>query len=268
MDANRAMDANQTMHRAAPDRSNLNRPLAIRIEGVHVSYRVYEEQRLSTRELVSRGFRRRRHTNVHAVRGVSFDVRAGEAVGIVGSNGSGKSTLLQTVAGLQALDSGRVMVLAQPQLLGVNAALKPNLSGYRNVMLGGLAIGMTRPEIEARFGEVENFSGLGEAMGRPLKTFSSGMRARLAFSIATLRTPEILLIDEALAVGDREFRTRSLERVREIRDQAGTVLMVTHNLNEVRNTCARVIWLDGGVVRMDGPTEEVLGSYESSDEPA
>jgi teichoic acid transport system ATP-binding protein len=243
-------------------------PVAISVQDLHVSYRVYEEQRLSARELLGRGFRRRRHSTVHAVRGVTFDIRAGEAVGIVGSNGSGKSTLLQTVAGLQARESGRVLVRAEPHLLGVNAALKPNLSGYRNVMLGGLAIGMTRAEIEDRFSEVEEFSGLGDAMARPLRTFSSGMRARLAFSIATLRTPEILLIDEALAVGDRDFRKRSLERVRKIRDDAGTVMMVTHNLNEVRNTCRRVIWLDHGTIRADGPTEAVLEIYESGDDGA
>ena len=160
------------------------------------------------------------------------------------------------------------MVSAQPQLLGVNAVLKPNLSGYRNAVLGGLAMGMTRGEIEAGLDEIESFAGLGTAMERPLKTFSSGMRARLAFSVATLRTPEILLIDEALAVGDQEFRRRSLEKIRQIRDEAGTVLMVTHNLKEIRKTCNRAVWLDRGIVVMDGPTNEVLASYRSRNAPA
>ncbi len=111
--------------------------------------------------------------------------------------------------------------------------------------------------------EIIDFSGLGEAMGRPMNTYSSGMRARLAFSIATLRVPDILLIDEALAVGDKEFRAKSLERIREIQAAAGTVIMVTHNLNEIRETCSRVIWLEQGVLQADGPADDVIEQYES-----
>lgn len=242
--------------------------ISILVEELHVEYRVYEEQRLNARDMLHRGFRPRRQATVRAIRGVTFSVPRGQAVGIIGSNGSGKSTLLRTIAGLQARSSGTVLVSATPQLLGVNAALKPELSGYRNVMLGGLAMGLAPDEIEARLPDIEQFSELGDAMGRPLKTFSSGMRARLAFSVATLRVPEILLVDEALAVGDRQFRKKSLERIRAIRDQAGTVLMVTHNLNEVRQTCARAIWLDHGVIVDDGETEAVLARYEAEDEAA
>jgi len=234
------------------------------VRGVDVRYRVYEEQFHSARNLVSSGFRTRRAAEVHAVNNVTFEIDVGEAVGIVGSNGSGKSTLLRAIAGLQTLASGSIHVRGEAHLLGVGAALKPTLSGYRNVMLGGLAMGLERPEIEAQMGEIIEFSGLGEAMGRAMTTYSSGMRARLAFSIATMRVPEILLIDEALAVGDKEFRDRSLQRVNEIRDQAGTVIMVTHSLSEIRSTCARAIWLNKGVIAADGPTDEVLTSYERS----
>ncbi|MGA9275681.1 MAG: ATP-binding cassette domain-containing protein [Ilumatobacter sp.] len=238
-------------------------PVAVEIKDVDIKYKVYEEKYFSARELVSRGFRGRTSIEVHAVKSVSLNVHVGEAIGIVGSNGSGKSTLLRAVAGLQSLANGSIRVRGDVGLLGVGAALKPLLSGYRNVMLGGLAMGLDPDEVRGKMDEIIEFSGLGEAMGRPMNTYSSGMRARLTFSIATLRVPDILLIDEALAVGDKDFRERSLERVREIQEAAGTIIMVTHNLGEIRETCSRVIWLDNGTVQSDGPTEEVLTLYEA-----
>ena len=189
-------------------------------------------------------------------------VQVGEAVGVVGSNGSGKSTLLRAIAGLQSLESGTIRVRGEVGLLGVGAALKPTLSGYRNVMLGGLAMGLSTDEVESKVDEIVEFSGLGEAMARPMNTYSSGMRARLAFSIATLRIPDVLLIDEALAVGDKEFREKSLQRVRGIREAAGTVIMVTHNFSEIRETCLRAVLLDEGVMLASGNVEDVINLYE------
>jgi teichoic acid transport system ATP-binding protein len=238
--------------------------VSVSVRHLDIKYKVYEDQVFSARELVGRGFRSRKSTIVHAVKDLSFDLHVGEAVGIVGSNGSGKSTLLRAIAGLQSPAAGAVFVRGEPHLLGVGAALKPALSGYRNVMLGGLAMGMTRDEVEAELEGVREFSGLGEAMARPMNTYSSGMRARLSFSIATLRIPDVLLIDEALAVGDQDFRTRSLARINEIREQASTVVMVTHNVNEIRQTCTRCLWLDQGELVGDGPVDDVLERYESS----
>lgn len=237
--------------------------VAVAVSSVDIRYRVYEEQFNSARNLVSSGFRSRRATQVHAVNGVSFEVGIGEAIGIIGSNGSGKSTLLRAIAGLQSLSNGTIRVRGDAHLLGVGAALKPMLSGYRNVVLGGLAMGLDRSEVEGRMDEVVEFSGISDAMGRAMTTYSSGMRARLAFSIATLRVPDVLLIDEALAVGDVDFRERSLQRVKEIREQAGTVLMVTHNFNEIRQSCTRAIWLDQGNLVLDGPADEILKAYET-----
>jgi teichoic acid transport system ATP-binding protein len=238
--------------------------VSVSVRHLDIKYKVYEDQVFSARELVGRGFRSRKSTIVHAVKDLSFDLHVGEAVGIVGSNGSGKSTLLRAIAGLQSPAAGAVFVRGEPHLLGVGAALKPALSGYRNVMLGGLAMGMTRDEVEAELEGVREFSGLGEAMARPMNTYSSGMRARLSFSIATLRIPDVLLIDEALAVGDQDFRTRSLARINEIREQASTVVMVTHNVNEIRQTCTRCLWLDRGELVGDGAVDDVLASYEGS----
>ena len=238
--------------------------VSVSVRDLDIKYKVYEDQVFSARELVGRGFRSRKSTIVHAVKSLSFDLHVGEAVGIVGSNGSGKSTLLRAIAGLQTPASGAIFVRGEPHLLGVGAALKPALSGYRNVMLGGLAMGMTRDDIEEELDGVREFSGLGEAMARPMNTYSSGMRARLSFSIATLRIPDVLLIDEALAVGDQDFRTRSLARINEIRVQASTVVMVTHNVNEIRQTCTRCLWLDQGELVVDGAVDDVLERYESN----
>jgi teichoic acid transport system ATP-binding protein len=238
--------------------------LSVKVRGLHVRYRVYEEQPLATRELFRRGLRPRRAIEVHALRGIDLDVLRGEAVGIIGANGSGKSTLLRTIAGLQPRATGDVLVAGQATLLSVNAALKPQLSGYRNVMLGGLAMGLTVGEVEAEMDSVIEFSGIGDAINRPMATFSSGMNARLAFSIATLRVPDVLLIDEALAVGDNAFKERSLERINEIRSQANSVLMVTHSLKEVRATCSRAVWIHDGQIVENGPVDEVLENYEAT----
>jgi teichoic acid transport system ATP-binding protein len=236
--------------------------LTVTIRDLVVNFKVYEQPVLSARQLATRGFRSRVSSTVEAIRSIDLDFAAGEAVGVVGANGSGKSTLLRTIAGLQPKTAGYVFVTSQPQFLGVGAALKPRVSGYRNVYLGGLALGLGKQEIAERMDEVIEFSGLGDAMARPLITYSSGMRARLAFSIATLRTPEILLLDEALAVGDRAFRERSIARINEIRESANTIILVSHNSNEIRETCDRAVWLNNGVIEREGDVDSVLDEYE------
>ena len=237
-------------------------PLSLKVSDVHVTYRVYQDVDASLEGFIRRGGRRM--VDVHALNGVSFDVRVGESVGVIGLNGSGKSTLLRTIAGIQPVASGHVLVRGEAHLLGIGAALKPLLSGHRNIVLGGLAMGMRRAEIEAKISEVIDFTELHDSIHRPLNTYSAGMLSRLAFAIATLRVPDVLLVDEALAVGDVAFRDRSLARLRELRAEAASVVLVTHNLDEIRTTCERAIWLDHGEVRADGTTGDVLGEYESS----
>ena len=236
-------------------------PLCLRVEDADVRYRVYEDRALSLREVLRT--RRRPATVVHALKGIDLEVDVGESVGIVGTNGSGKSTLLRAIAGVQPLNGGRIRIRGDAHLLGVGAAFKPLLSGYRNIYLGGLAMGMSRSEIEARLPEVLEFTELTDAIRRPLNTYSAGMRSRLAFAIATLKVPDVLLVDEALAVGDRLFRARSLEKLSEFRDQAAAVLLVTHNLNEIRKTCTRAVWIERGELLADGPVPDVLAEYES-----
>ncbi|MFB7361756.1 ABC transporter ATP-binding protein [Streptomyces hydrogenans] len=228
---------------------------------------------------------------VHAVKGVGFIARRGEAIGLIGSNGSGKSTLLKAIAGLQPVESGTIHTQGRPALLGVDAALMGDLSGERNVILGGLAMGMTRSEIAARYDDVVAFSGLDEGLedlpaaaraprrangrptrpaahpdsplSRPLRTYSSGMSARLRFAISAIaRSHDVLLIDEALATGDARFRRRSRRRIDELRAAAGTVFLVAHGHAAIRETCDRALWLEAGTLLRDGPADEVVAAYE------
>ena len=247
----------------APGEAPSGDEVTVRVDDVHVSYRVYDDPETGLKQIVAGG-RRRRFRTIRALRGVSFDLRRGETLGVIGPNGSGKSTLLAAMTGLLPLESGWIRGSSRPALLGVSAALRPSLSGRRNIMIGGLALGMTREEVRERLDEIADFAGLGDFLDLPMRTYSSGMRARLLFAIATVRIPEVLLIDEALAVGDQQFRIRSRRRIDEIRASAGSVVLVTHDLAEVTDGCDRAIWLDAGVVRGRGDPAEVVAAYESS----
>lgn len=201
---------------------------------------------------------------VHAVKDVSFVARHGESIGIIGRNGSGKSTLLRAVAGLIPASAGRLWVSGEPSLLGVNAVLMSKLSGERNIYVGGQALGLTKEEIAQRFDDIVEFSGIGDAVYLPMNTYSSGMGARLRFAISTAATPDVLMIDEALATGDADFREKSAARISEIRENAGTVFLVSHSNGNIRQICDRVLWMDQGRLIMDGPTDEVLPAYEAT----
>jgi teichoic acid transport system ATP-binding protein len=243
-----------------------DRPATIVLDDVHVTYRVLAggQRAKETRRLLRRSTTPRRLREVHAVKGISLVAHEGEAIGVVGHNGSGKSTLLATMAGLVVPSSGTVWADGDPALLGVNAALINDLSGERNVVLGGLALGMTRAEVAERYQSIVDFAELGEFIEYPMRTYSSGMQARLRFAIAASATHRILLIDEALAVGDQGFRLRSEQRIAELREAAGTVFLVSHSLGVIAKTCDRVIWVDHGTLKMDGPTDEVLAAYRAS----
>jgi teichoic acid transport system ATP-binding protein len=230
----------------------------IRAEDVGVRYEVYQAGSGEGR------FRRRSAIVVEALRGVSFELFDGDALGVVGNNGAGKSTLIQVLSGAVVPTSGSVGVSASPQRLSVSWALNPAMSGRRNAYLGLLAQGVEMAEARDLVDDVIAASYLGDAIERPMRTYSSGMRSRLGFAIATVKTPEILLLDEALSVGDKRFRARSLERVQAIRDDAGTVVIATHNLQEIEETCNKAMWLHDGQVIVVGEPEDVLGAYRRS----
>ncbi|MEU6949620.1 ABC transporter ATP-binding protein [Streptomyces sp. NPDC046316] len=240
-------------------------------DGVHITYTVNGARtgKGSATAALNRIFARRATPGarkVHAVKGVSFAAYRGEAIGLIGSNGSGKSTLLKAVAGLLPVNQGRIYTRGQPSLLGVNAALMNDLTGERNVILGGLAMGMTRAEVDARYDDIVDFSGInekGDFISLPMRTYSSGMGARLRFSIAAAKSHDVLLIDEALSTGDARFRRRSQERINELRAEAGTVFLVSHSNSTITQTCDRALWLEAGTLRMDGPAKEVVAAYEA-----
>ena len=234
--------------------------ITVVVDDVHVTYRVYEDKRPKARDAFA-GQGRRQFREIKAVRGVSFEARAGEAIGIIGRNGSGKSTLLKAMAGLLPADRGRILAHSQPSLLGVGAVLKGGLSGRRNIILGTLALGLSKREAEEQVDEITEFAGLEDYIDLPMRTYSSGMRARLHFSIATAVTPEILMIDEALAVGDEVFKRRSEERIRELQDAAGTIFIVSHGLDGIVEGCTRAIWLDAGRIVAEGDPADVVEQY-------
>ena len=231
---------------------------------VDITYRVYEDRRQSLRSLVASKFKSRESRAIEAVKDVSFTAYAGDAIGVIGSNGSGKSTLLRAIGGLMPVTDGEILVRGSAALLGVGAALQPKVSGRRNVLLGGLALGLSREEVAERFDEIVEFAGLEHAIDLPLKTYSSGMRARLQFAISSAVRPEVLLIDEALAVGDKAFKVRSQQRIDELRAAAGTIFLVSHSMGVIKKTCTRALWLEQGVLRADGDPKEVVAAYDAA----
>lgn len=239
--------------------------LAVRLDDVHCHYHVFAQANDSITGLLSRRFRARKSTEVRAVRGVTVDIVEGEVFGIIGHNGAGKTTLLRAIGGFIVPAKGEVLVAHQPQRIDVSWALNTNLSGRENVQIGLLGLGFSPSEIDELSPRVIEFADLGSFIDLPLSAYSSGMRQRLGFAIATESSPKILLMDEALAVGDRDFRKKSLQRVEELKARAGTIVLASHNLAVVRNTCNRVLWLRDGVVEALGTPDEVVDQYEASD---
>jgi teichoic acid transport system ATP-binding protein len=239
------------------------------VEDLHVVYRVHgRAQKGNAVDALKRVVRRQPRPGlrqIHAVRGVNLVARRGDAVGVIGRNGSGKSTLLRAIAGLLPPDQGQVFTEGQPSLLGVNAALVRELTGARNIELGCLAMGMTRQEVRQKYDEIVEFSGIGDFVDLPMNTYSSGMAARLRFAIAAAKSHEVLLIDEALATGDRHFRRRSQQRMREMREEAGTLFLVSHSLDVIAESCNRAIWVDKGVIRREGDPESVIEAYSEEE---
>jgi ABC-type polysaccharide/polyol phosphate transport system ATPase subunit len=206
-----------------------------------------------------------RPTWMWALREVDFRVEPGEAVGLVGANGSGKSTLLKILNQVMYPFAGSVEVKGRTgALIEVATGLHPELSGRENVMLYGSLLGLKRRDIAARFDDIVQFAELSDAIDRQLKFYSSGMRMRLGFAVAAFLEPDVLLVDEVLAVGDARFQQRCLDRMSEVHRQGTTVVYVSHDLQTVEAACTRGIWLEDGVVMRDGPVRDVLGEYRQS----
>lgn len=237
---------------------------SIEVEDVFVRFRPYVDRKPTLRRSLGR-LQHRDQVDVVALDHVTFSVSRGEAFGIIGRNGAGKSTLLRCIAGTLRPNSGRVVVRGRTStLLQLGVGFNPELSGHRNVYLGGLAAGMRKKEIDERFDDIVEYAELGHAIDRPMKTYSSGMFSRLAFSVAMFLDPEVLLLDEILAVGDEGFRDKSIQAMRDLLDKAGTIVFVSHSLDSVEQFCDRALWLDNGQIASEGASSDVVADYRRS----
>ena len=236
---------------------------AVKVENLSVTYRTMIEKKPTLkRTLVRLGRRERIVRETRAVRNMSFEVPHGAVLGIVGVNGAGKSTLMRTVAGILPPTKGRVEVYGRVStLLALGVGFKGELTGRDNVVLGGLAAGLTREQLGEKYDEIAEFAELQDFMDMPMRTYSSGMYGRLAFSVAVNMDPDILLVDEALSVGDARFKRKSFDKMRELCDQARTILMVSHGLRGIGELCEEVIWMHKGRIAMRGEAGSVIEEY-------
>jgi len=236
---------------------------AVKVDHLSVTYRTTVERRPTLkRRLVQLGRGGRAVREIRALKDVSFEVPHGAVLGVIGVNGAGKSTLMRAVAGILPPTEGRIEVNGRVStLLALGVGFNGNLTGRENVILGGLAAGLTREELKEKYAEIAEFAELGDFMDMPMRTYSSGMYGRLAFSVSVNLEPDILLVDEALAAGDARFKRKSSEKMRELCARAHTILLVSHALRSVRELCDEVIWMHKGELVLRGDADSVIKAY-------
>lgn len=236
---------------------------AIVVDDVWKSFRIYRQRAHSLKETILA--RRSKYEEFWALKGISFTVDPGEMLGIVGPNGSGKSTLLKCMARILTPEAGSIETRGTlSSLLELGTGFHPELSGRENVYLAGSILGLRRDEIDAKFDSIQAFSGLSQFIDTPIKNYSSGMVARLAFSVAISIDPEVLLVDEVLAVGDEAFQLKCYEHIWKQRAAGKTVVFVSHSLDAVRRLCSKVVWIENGEIRNYGDTSEVIEEYQQA----
>ena len=235
-------------------------PWAVSVSDLSKSYRIYANRRDRLLEVI---LGRNHHEEVHALRGVSTRIRRGSVTGLIGENGSGKSTLLKILAGTTTPTSGGVSIEGRvAAVLELGAAFHPEVTGRRNAILQAALSGLSRKELETVLPEIETFADLGDFFDRPVKTYSSGMAMRLAFAVATAVLPDVVILDEALAVGDARFQKKCIDRIWDLKASGRTILLCTHALYYVSTFCDEALWLDAGQVAGSGPAHEVVLAYE------
>ena len=238
----------------------------ITVENVSMHFRMDKNHTTSLKEWVVSFLKgKQQYEEFHALENVTFDVKRGEIFGVIGRNGAGKSTLLKVVSGIYKPTSGKAVSAGRiAPMLELGSGFDQELSGHDNIFLNGAILGFTEDFLKQKYDEIVAFSELGEFIHQPIKTYSSGMMMRLAFSVATIVEPEILIVDEILAVGDASFQQKSRARMLELMQGGTTVLFVSHAMSQIREMCDRVMWLDHGTVKMIGPTQEVCDAYEAN----
>jgi ABC-type polysaccharide/polyol phosphate transport system ATPase subunit len=241
--------------------------LIVRLHDVGKAFRRFEQKPFLLRNLIVRlTFRAEPQKEFWPLRHVSFDIHRGETVGVVGQNGSGKSTLLRLIAGAAYPTEGRISVRGRiAPLLQLGAGFQPDMTGRECVEMNATALGLSRAEIAARFDTIVAFAELAEFIDTPTRYYSSGMLARLGFAVAVHTDPDLLLVDEVLAVGDHAFQLKCFARIEELRRDGVTIFFVSHDAGVVRRLCSRVLWLDNGALVADGAVDEVTARYERGD---
>lgn len=235
--------------------------LAISVQGISKRYLAFESRRARLRHMLQPSWTEGAK-EIWALRDISFEVARGESVGIIGRNGSGKSTLLEIITQTLTPTTGAVQVHGRvAALLELGSGFKPDYTGRENVFLNGMLMGLSRADVENRFDEIAAFADIGDVLDRPVKTYSSGMLVRLAFAVQVAISPDVLIIDEALSVGDYFFRQKCFGRIRQLRDQGLTLLFVTHDTGTVTNICNRVLYLQKGGLRYDGDPYQGVRAY-------
>ena len=242
------------------------RKKVISVQDVSMRFRLTDDKILSLKEFVTRKLSGKLNTNEFwALKKVSFDVYQGEVLGIIGHNGAGKSTTLKVISGILKPTTGSVTCSGNiVPMLELGSGFDMDLTGHENIFLNGAILGYDEAFLQSKYDEIVAFSELGQFIEVPIRNYSSGMLARLAFSIATVVNPEVLIVDEILSVGDANFQEKSRKRMLELMGGGTTVLFVSHSLSQIRDMCDRVVWLEHGEVQAVGATEKICDQYEQS----
>jgi len=233
---------------------------AIRADKVGKSYQIYKKPLDRLKQSLWRG-RRQYYEEFWALRGVSVEIKKGERIGIIGANGSGKSTLLQLISGIVRPTQGTIVIDGRvAALLELGAGFNPEFTGHENIYMNAAIMGLSKTEVDKRYDDIVAFANIGHFLDQPVKTYSSGMFLRLAFAVAVNVSPDILLVDEALAVGDARFQQKCMARIRKF-CESGTVLLVSHDTTAITELCSRVLWIDRGEIRLDASPKRAVERY-------
>ena len=237
--------------------------LTVSVRDLKVNYKTNITKKPNFKEaLLHFGRGEKTAITIEALKGVSFDIHRGTILGVIGANGAGKSTLMKAIAGLLPPTQGEIELRGKVSaMLSLGVGFNPNLSGRQNVLLGGLAAGLSRQEIDDNFNKIVDFAELHDQIEMPMRTYSAGMYGRLGFAVATTINPEILIIDEALSTGDASFKEKSAQRIDDLAEQAKTLIVVSHALGTLQELCTDVLWLDHGILVSRGKPDEIIAAY-------